>query len=63
MDLYGGKRLNTKENTVGAGINKTIVENKIFELGAGVYVTQIVKDFFNKDNINYTIGLTGGWKF
>jgi len=68
VDAFVGKRLNTKESTIGLGFGKTLETEKI-KLGLGIYVTKPIYDFFtvqkftNPKNLNFTIGLTGCWKF
>ena len=67
VDVYGGKRLKTKEKTVGIGIGKTILDEGAFEVTAGIYATKPLSTFFDKTNygrdINYSVGVAGRWKF
>lgn len=66
LKVYGGKRLKTKENTVGLGISKRILKKDRFELGLGVFATKSVKTIFNrnfKDGLNIAVGFSGKLKF
>ena len=67
--MYAGKRIKTKENTVGLGVSKSIVHKKHFDIGLGTYVTKPLnnlldlKTYKNVSDLNFAIGLTGTWKF
>lgn len=68
FDAFTGKRLSTKETTVGLGIGKAFETGKV-KLGLGSYVTKPVISFFNTaklksvKDLNFTIGITSKWKF
>lgn len=66
VDVYGGKRLKTRETTIGAGISKTVYKKDCFEIGAGIYGTKSMKTLFDRDfkkGLNIAAGISGKWKF
>ena len=65
VNVYAGKSLTSSNWKAGIGIEKKIVDiGKIFSVGAGVYATRNVKDFFSKETkTNYSIGLSLTGKF